>query len=271
MTTKVKTKAIVTLLVAIMLMTIPGSVYASSLESAVVPNETLKISKETLDVTQKDIKEYDEYAEGIVEKLKSADKSEYPGIIKEYSENNSCKVKEAADSLAQSIEDSNKTVVANVDNRLEKTYEISDTESITVTPFYVAEEELYQDKASAVTTATKKSTGTIYARRTLTSWVGLKIVSVHVQCDFFYNGSKAWYKSNFDSHYERGNLSPWSCSQWSAVKEASGTSYTARARGVFCYGLQYEGNGLVIQEEPCRAQITCSKTGKITKSYTPSL
>lgn len=188
----------------------------------------------------------------------------------------------------------NKKVVAEIDNNLERTYTLNDTNSITITPLYIIEDyytkepgAVENDVVEPVTIVDKmqsifaeqvyaksktKSTGTIYARRTIKSWIGLKIVSVHVQCNFYYNTNKAWYKSDFDGYYKRGKgLNPWSCSQWKSKKESSGTSYQAYARGVFCYGLQYKGNGLVIQEVTCKAKIKCSKNGKITKSYTPAL
>lgn len=260
--------------------------------------KSITIDEDSLDVTKKDLQEYENYTSALANKLKKADKCDYSKIIKNFNKNEHCAVRDAADELVENINDKyviDKTsYLATVDEKLKQTYRLNDTETVTITPLYIAEEEFkknpekneeniseplsmsekiknfFIDSASAASKT--KSTGTIYARRTLKSWVGLKIVSVHVQCNFYYNGNKAWYKSNFDSHYERGSgLNPWTCSQWKSKKEKDGTSYTAWARGVFCYGLQYNGNGLVIQEAVCKAKITCSKKGKISKTYIPSL
>lgn len=296
----IKRKLAVVTLVFSMVFSIPVSAFASVTIQNTIPQnlDSITINRNSLDATKKDLKEYEKYTADLAQELKHADKSEYSQIIKKFNQNRSCAIREAADELVADVNERStiekSSYIVNVDEELKKTYTLNDTETVTITPLYIAEEEFRKDPGedeskisgplhrcekgknifmdSAYAANKTKSTGTIYARRTIKSWVGLKIVSVHVQCNFYYNGKSAWYKSNFDSHYERGSgLNPWTCSQWRSKKEKDGSAYTAWARGVFCYGIQYEGNGLIIQETVCKARITCSKTGKITKSYIPVL
>ena len=100
--------------------------------------------------------------------------------------------------------------------------------------------------------------------------VGNKLFTLTVECTFNYNGSSAWYKSGFDYYYTKGFLSIWQVSNWKGWKEASGSSYKAYCSGNFHFGLEYEGNGLVIQDFYCKNTLTCSKDGKITTSATHS-
>ena len=100
-------------------------------------------------------------------------------------------------------------------------------------------------------------------------FVGIqKIFSLTVECKFYYNGSKAWYKSGFDYYYTKGAITLWQVSNWKGWKEKSGTSYKAYCSGNFHWGVEYDGNGLVIQDIYCKNTVTCSKSGTITKSAT---
>lgn len=267
------------------------AVYAESASLSVPTIEQVQIDSESLDLEKSDLQEYEKYSDGLAEELRNADGASVGEVIKEYNLNNECTVNEKTDQLIDECNDD--VMKASVESDLQETYRIDAQTTITITPLYVAEEEFIKgtpkdegyvpepstiedkilsffiDSASAATTT--KSTGTIYAKRSIFNRFGQVMVSTHVQCNFYYNGSKAWYKSDFDGYYSRGFLTLWDCSQWNKWKEADGTSYTATARGVFCWGLQYEGNGLIVDEAVCRAKISCSKDGIITKSYTPSL
>lgn len=266
-------------------------VTADSIELEAPISEQIQIDSDCLNLNQSDMQEYEEYASGLATELRAANGTSIGAVIKEYNLDNDCAVNEKAESLID--ESGNDAMKVTINQELKETYRIDEETTITITPLYIAEEEFIQgmpkdegyvpepltitdkilgifiDSASAATVT--KSTGTIYAKRSIYNRFGQMMVSTHVQCDFYYNGDKAWYKSNFDGYYKRGFMTLWSCSQWDTTKEASGTSYTATARGVFCWGIQYEGNGLIIEEEVCRAKITCSKSGVITKTYTPAL
>jgi hypothetical protein len=265
--------------------------YAESFATIAPAKETIEVDAESLDLDHRDLQEYEQYADGLADVLRNADGKNISKVIYEYKLNNDCVVDEKVELLLDECD--NDAMKATIDADLKETYRIDPQTTITITPLYIAEEEFIQgtpqdegyvpepitiadkiisffiDSASAATTT--KSTGTVYAKRSIYNRFGILSVSTHVQCNFYYNGSKAWYKSNFDGYYTRGFLTLWGCSQWDKSKEACGTSYTATARGVFCWGLQYEGNGLIVEEAVCRAKITCSKDGVITKSYKPSL
>lgn len=277
------------IILSLVFTTIP--VYANDISDITPAIEQVEIDTESLDLDQGDIQEYEQYSDGLAAEIRKADGDGIGVIIKEYNANNVCTVNEKTDMLIDECDGD--VMKATVDGDLKETYRIDAQTTITITPLYIAEEEfirgipkdegylpepitiadkiisLFIDSASAASYT--KSTGTVYAKRSIYNRFGQMSVSTHVQCNFYYNGSKAWYKSNFDGYYTRGLLTLWGCSQWEKWKEANGTSYTATARGVFCWGVQYEGNGLIVDEAVCRAKITCSKDGIITKSYTPSL
>jgi hypothetical protein len=277
------------IILSLVITTVP--VHAESFLTISPATEQIQIDTESLDLDQGDLLEYEQYSDGLAAELRSAGVDSIGKIIKEYNLNNDCIVNEKVDLL---IEECDSDVMkATIDGELKETYRIDAQTTVTITPLYIAEEEFIKgtpkdegyvpepiviadkiisffiDSASAATAT--KSSGTVYAKRSIYNRFGVLSVSTHVQCNFYYNGSKAWYKSNFDGYYIRGFLTLWGCSQWDKWKEVNGTSYTATARGVFCWGVQYEGNGIIIDEAVCRAKITCSKDGVITKSYTPSL
>ena len=277
------------IILSLVFTTVP--VYANGISDITPTTEQVQIDTESLDLDQGDLQEYEQYSDGLAAEIRNADGDGIGEVIKEYNANNVCTVNEKTDLLIDECDSD--VMKATIDGDLKETYLIDAQTTITITPLYIAEEEfikgtpkdegyvqepitiadkiisLFIDSASAASST--KSTGTVYAKRSIYNRFGQMSVSTHVQCNFYYNGSKAWYKNNFDGYYTRGLLTLWGCSQWEKWREANGTSYTASARGVFCWGVQYEGNGLIVDEAVCRAKITCSKDGIITKSYTPSL
>lgn len=277
------------IMVSLIFTTVP--VYAEGISVIAPAAEQIQLDTESLDLDQSDLKEYEEFSDGLAAELRNADGESIGEVIKEYNLSNDCTVNDKADQVIDACESN--VMEATIDGELKETYRIDEQTTVTITPLYIAEEEFIKgtpkdegyvpepltigDKIinlfidSAYAASVTKSTGTIYAKRSIYNRFGQMMVSVHTQCNFYYDGSKAWYKSGFDSYYTRGLFTLWGCSQWDKWKEASGTSYTATARGVFCWGLQYEGNGLIVDEAVCRVKITCSKNGIITKSYTPSL
>lgn len=116
--------------------------------------------------------------------------------------------------------------------------------------------------------ASKTKTRTCSEKKTYYSWAGLKIFTIGMECNFYYNGTKAWYKSGFDAWYTRGALSVWQVSNWKEKREKSGKSYTAWCAGNFHMGLEVKGVGLVLDDKYIKHKITCSKDGKISISRT---
>ena len=89
-----------------------------------------------------------------------------------------------------------------------------------------------------------------------------------MDCNFYYNGKKAWYKSGFDAWYTRDALSVWQVSNWKKKKEQNGKSYTAWCAGNFHMGLEVKGVGVVLDDKYIKHKITCNKKGKISISRT---
>jgi hypothetical protein len=285
----IATFSLCAIIASLMLATVP--VYAEGLSTIAPVAEQIQLDTESLDLGQNDLKEYEKFSDGLAVELRKADGESIGEIIKEYNLNNACTVNDKVDQVIEAC-DSN-AMKTTIDRELKETYRIDEHTTVTITPLYIAEEEFIQgspkdegyvpehltigDKIinlfidSAYAASVTKSTGTVYAKRSIYNRFGQMMVAVHTQCNFYYDGNKAWYKSGFDGYYTRGLFTLWGCSQWDKWKEANGTSYSATARGVFCWGLQYEGNGLIVDEAVCRVKITCSKNGIITKSYTPSL
>ena len=116
--------------------------------------------------------------------------------------------------------------------------------------------------------ASKTKTRTCSEKKTYYSWAGMKIFTIGMECNFYYNGTKAWYKSGFDAWYTRGALSVWQVSNWKEKREKNGKSYTAWCAGNFHMGLEVKGVGLVLDDKYIKHKITCTKDGKISISRT---
>ena len=65
-----------------------------------------------------------------------------------------------------------------------------------------------------------------------------------------------------DAYYERGFLSLWQVSNWSKGIGVNGDAY-CYARGNFSWGFEYNGNGLVIQDQYLDLRLTCNKNGNV--------
>ena len=161
---------------------------------------------------------------------------------------------------------------ADFDKEYEKTFAIDDKRTLFITPTYIMLDVLTVDEKSSDLSALKAGTSSASGTcsKTYYGTNGNKLFSLTVECSFYYNGSKAWYKSGFDYYYSKGSLSVWQVSNLKGWKEASGTSYKAYCSGNFHWGIEYGGTGLVIQDYYCKNTLTCSKNGTITKSTTMS-
>lgn len=283
-------KKIILSILSVMLLTSIVPAYADISTIDTSEQKEVTIDKKTLKVDKEDKNEYEEYTVELAEKLKKGDEKEYSNIIKKFHDKNACDVINKAEKKMTLTR--GESVNLDIDPSLTKTYQLDEERSVTISPLFITTETFYKEKGkdepfveppkSLATTisdffiqpsyaAATKSTGTIYARRGEYAITGTKLVSVHVQCNFYYNGSKAWYKSNFDGYYRVGTLTLFQKDQWRKWREASGKSYTATSRGVFTISFTLFGQKITMRNLVLRAKISCSKNGKITKSYTPAL
>ena len=217
-----------------------------------------------------------EKTQGLAARLQNASPAEYDSVINQYFAANPNPVFDSVLDIIDGKQAGEKTLRLKTSSAFRTDYEevftINDRTTLTVTPTYVVVSILdtrdNPDVAVNATKATSSKSGT--CTKTYYGLVGNKLFTLTVECTFYYNGSSAWYKSGFDYYYTKGVLSIWQVSNWKGWKEASGTSYKAYCSGNFHFGLEYEGNGLVIQDFYCKNTLTCSKDGKITTSATHS-
>ena len=262
-------KKILSLVLAVtMICGLSNLVYSSDVLGA--SKTIVELNEDTLKITQYDINNFEEFANKLALDLSHAKEDEYDSIIQQAYQSGDNIIGLKAKNVIQKsllnyfndillktskslIEDNVKVVTTDEDN------------TFLITPMYVVHDKLEVPKEVVMSRAKTKEK---FARNTKTAYgyLGNKLFDVTVECRFNYNGKKAWYKSDFDYYYSKGFLSIWQVSNWSGGHEASGTSYQAKCSGNFHYGLEYEGNGLVVQDIYCRNTITCSKNGNISKS-----
>ncbi len=233
--------------------------------------DTVLISEKTLSLDPADKTAHSVFGQGLAARLQIASPAEYDSIINQYFAANPNPVFDSVLDIIDGNQAEEKTLRLKTSAALRADYEenftINDSTTLTVAPTYIMVSVLdvreNPDVAINATKATSSKSGT--CSETYYGLAGNKLFTLTVECTFNYNGSSAWYKSGFDYYYTKGFLSIWQVSNWKGWKEASGSSYKAYCSGNFHFGLEYEGNGLVIQDFYCKNTLTCSKNGTISK------
>ena len=264
------------ILSALLCLSASTTVFAEEGRTQETDVKTIIANQDTLNLNATDVKEYAEYGKQLAAVLKGTDKQTADKVIETFCESHSNPVFERINGvIAESNRDGKgiylKTT-ADFDKGFEKTFAIDDKRTLFITPTYIMLDVLTADEKSSDSLTTKAGTSSTSGTcsKTYYGTNGNKLFSLTVECSFYYNGSKAWYKSGFDYYYSKGSLSVWQVSNLKGWKEASGTSYKAYCSGNFHWGIEYGGTGLVIQDYYCKNTLTCSKNGTITKSTTMS-
>lgn len=230
---------------------------------------TLNLDEE-IQIDNSNFEEYEKFGETLADSLKNAEMEDYDRIIKAYCMSNTNPIFEDVLDIIAENNNENTTLYLEsseqFNDNYEMIYDIGNDQQLVITPSSIIVDTLVVNDDASARATTKSKTGT--SSKTYYSVAGNKIFSLTVECTFYYNGSKAWYKSGFDYYYTKGTLSLWQVSNWKGWKEKSGTSYKAYCSGNFHWGIEYDGNGLVIQDYYCKNTLTCSKSGLITKSAT---
>ncbi|MGF0055263.1 hypothetical protein ACQRB4_04585 [Peptoniphilaceae bacterium SGI.097] len=256
------------MLVLITICCVPNLAFASeSLESE---KEIVEINEQTLQLTQNDRKNFEEFADKLALELQSSEEEDYDKIIQRAYQSGSNIIGTKAKSvIKKQLTNPSDDILLNTSKSFlednAKVYTTDEHNTFLITPLYVVHDKLDVSKEVEMSRTTTKSKFATNSK-TAYGFLGNKLFDVTVECRFNYNGNRAWYKSDFDYYYTKGFLSIWQVSNWKGSREASGSSYKAKCSGNFHYGLEYEGNGLVIQDIYCRNTITCSKDGRIYKS-----
>lgn len=228
--------------------------------------------EQKLKIENSELNEYIDYGNNLATLLKNANEKDYDKIIECFCSSNTNPVFENALKIISDPNNKNKILYINSEKINENyilNYNIGNNKLLIITPTNIIIDELsiVEDSNKISNYATTKSKSGI-SSRTYYGLVGNKLFSIAVKCTFNYNGTKAWYKSGFDYYYTKGTLSVWQVSNWRGWKEASGTSYKAYCSGNFHWGVEYNGNGLVIQDYYCKNTLTCDKKGNISRSAT---
>jgi len=248
--------------------------FAASSGSTSVSQAKL-VDETTLNLDSADLSAHKSYSASLASKLKGAPISQYDNIVRNYCASNKNPVFESVSAFVKSNSSKSKALYLQVPEKFftkyETVYTINKETILTVTPTYIEIDTLSTNISNntrvsglMATAATSSTSGT--SSKTYYGILGNKLFSLSVECSFYYNGSKAWYKSGFDYYYTKGTLSIWQVSNWRGWKEESGTSYKAYCSGNFHWGAEYEGNGLIIQDFYCKNTVACSKTGTISRS-----
>ncbi len=177
---------------------------------------TLNLDEE-IQIDNSNYEEYEKFGEVLANSLKSA---EYDGIIKRYCESNTNPVFEDVLEVLTDNKDNNTVYLKSSEkfnDRYELVYDIGDNQQLVITPSSIIVDTLTVSDDGLSRATTKSKTGT--SSKTYYSVIGNKIFSLTVECKFYYNGSKAWYKSGFDYYYTKGAITLWQVSNWKGWKE----------------------------------------------------
>lgn len=245
---------------------------ASDLSTSDIGKEvSVTISDRSLGLTSDDREAYSAYGQELAKRLSGCPGGEYDAVIKSFCTSNKNPV---FDKVLNEIQANklNKNIISlkltpAFYEAYEEVYSIGNDRMLTITPTYIVVSDLQTSSLSAELVNPMKGTNSKWGicSETYYGFLGSKLFSLAVECTFYYNGQKAWYKSGFDYYYTKGFLSIWQVSNWKGWKEKSGASYKAYCAGNFHFGLEYEGNGLVIQDFYCKNTLICSKNGAISK------
>ncbi|MED3825299.1 hypothetical protein P4561_16585 [Priestia flexa] len=122
-------------------------------------------------------------------------------------------------------------------------------------------------KASSASAATKY-TGKVSKKYVAYSWVGLPLWEIYTKGEFKYTGSSVtpYFYDGYVKKRFTGAI--WQIDNYgegttTAANKSSATIFT---RANFHYGLEYDGVGIVVQYLDVRNQISCTKSGKISKT-----
>lgn len=297
-------KRIVTLIVVMMLVLAMGT-SATFADSTLISTssgtdsaDTAVIDAADIELTKAEERSYSNVAEKIAEEIgDDTDSADVEAAIKDITSNENMDgyeelVDQIAGTISEDVDEQTPRVVMTDDfiDKYEHTYNVSDDVEVTVNPLYIevtevneevedagiveepADDNLVADVASLffdeVYAASSAKSKKYSESKAYYSWAGLKIFTIGMDCNFYYNGKKAWYKSGFDGWYTRGALSIWQVSNWKERREQSGSSYVAWCAGNFHMGLEVKGVGIILDDKYIKHTATCNKNGSVSLSRT---
>lgn len=265
-----KSRIISIIIVAVMFFSLAFTVGIQNVNAA-TENKSFTVNSKTINISKNEMKQYDALAKSIATALSKNKDGKYEKAISNYVSKNNTAIQKAiierigdASYKATKVRDANIIISPDFEKTLKRTYSFSNA-VITVTPFEICVNKTDKNKAN-----TKKKTKVRYYSESQTyySWVGIKLFTVGLECNYNYNGKKAWYHSGFDGWYYRGKFSIWQVSNWKERREKSGTNYVAWVAGNFHYGIEYKGVGWIVCDRYIKHSATCNKSGKVTLKKT---
>lgn len=250
--------------------------FAASSDSTSVP-QTKMVDESTLALDSTDFSAHKSFSASLASELRGRSPKDYDSIVSSFCSKNSNPVFDSTLTYIKNNSSKTRAIYLKTDSNFYKKYSaeyaINPNTTLIVTPTGIEIDTLNSNTSSIISAnsisaaaATSSVSGT--CSKTYYNRIGTKAISLTVTCNFYYDGSKAWYKDGFDYYYTRGVLSIWQVSNWKGWKETSGTSYNAYCSGNFHWGIEYQGVGLVIEDYYCKNTLSCSKTGTITKTCT---
>lgn len=244
------------------------------------------LDEDELNLSDAQVAEYEDAANALADEIKDAKPSDYTKIIKR--ETSNLEITEAiAEIAADYTECTGETPNVSLDcGELIQTYNLDENTSLEVTPLYVAIEEFTltneQETTNSETICSKgldffvsevyagAVTKSVGGRSTKTFYAvgyGYKMITMSVGMYFYYDGKRAWYKSDFDAYWVKhigGALVQ--VQDWNEKKETNGTSYQGWCGGVFGEGIVIEGNLITLSSKYLTTKVSCSKNGVITRT-----
>jgi hypothetical protein len=244
------------------------------------------LGEEELNLSDTQVAEYEDAANTLADEIKDAKPSDYTKIIKR--ETSNLQITEKISEIAADYtECTGETPNVSIDcDELIQTYNLDENTSLEVTPLYVAIEEFTvtneQETTNSETIFSKvldlfvsevyagTVTKSVGGRSTKTFYAvgyGYKMITMSVGMYFFYDGKKAWHKSDFDAYWVKhigGTLVQ--VQDWNEKKETCGTSYQGWCSGVFGEGIVIEGNLITLSSKYLMTKVSCSKNGVITRT-----
>ena len=242
---------------------------------------------------------YEEFKDGLVDKLCKANAADYVDTINDYvSENKNILAQKIAEAIIEADSDIKKPVVE-IDDSLAKgfidTIEIDEFSSITFTPGFLYLDEI-EIKNDVIHQSTKKpellqalqdfivtkayAASTKYidvaTRRTLfvTSPNGdytFDVASVHTGGEISYDGSKAKHSSGYYAYSEvhKPLIKVGQVQKWNEA--SSGTSWHYKMLGVVSGEIKSSLISFTIVSKAVSCEVIVNKTGAVTKKYVPAL
>lgn len=285
----------VVLLVLFCFSSFPTGAFAEEIQK---DSDIVISSSDLTEVSTSEKNEIQEEETSLIESLKTADKSEYEGVITDFVNNNNDTVAEVVEENIADNPVYTETPIVEFSDEMVESYEIDPETSVTFTPtdvylekvdvsdeISVDEENMTEDSleipvaksiknylfgepAYAAYKARRKTA--THTRTKYGKVSGVRVYSAVIGAEFTYNGAKVTARTTkqYITNHNGSGIVVKIKSQKNGVQAPSKTRRIAYKEANMIHGITYKGHGIIWKTDYIRVNVECNQHGTIKKSST---